>query len=250
MSNATAIELHALAADAAGATGDAVDIGELATAARLTLRAYAITGASPIATALTGLIETSPDDSAYRTVREFTLTTANANSVQSFTVGGLQRYVRVRYTVAGTTPSIAWSLDGEAHVIYLELDDISRYGAPRVAFKKFEDAELLDACIAVSSDADDYISGAFELPLSAWGESLKKNCAALAAALLFRRKGCDGSQLADKPIFDAEKLALDWFAHIKDGTMRPPDIVDSTAEDEEGGSFIVSNRDRGWDELS
>lgn len=241
MSNPLALPLHVLGLPStANGTGDAIDIGALRTACELTLSAYAVTGT------LTAYIETSPDNTPSSHWHQVTqVDVAEANSSQKLTLGQLQRYLRVRWTVSGGSPSVAWSLDGDAHVIYFEPSDIAKYAIPPEALAGIEDATLIADCITISSEADGYLNGSFELPLAAWGQSLRKHCAALAAAMLFRRRGCD-PQGPDKLVFDSEATSISWFKMIANGRMKPPEIIDSTPEAFEGGSVVVSNPSRGW----
>lgn len=237
MSNALAITLHALGAETAGGDGVAIDVGTLRNTAQLSIAAYAVTGVLAV------VIQTSPDSAVWRTVEDVEIKEPLAPT--AITLGGLERYLRVTWTVSGGSPSILWSLAGISHVAYIQPSDIIKYAVPPEALKDYEESDLVDACIAVSSDADDYLNGSYEMPISTWGESLRKNCAALAAGLLFRRRGCDPIG-PDKLIFGAETTAITWFTRIADGHLKPVDIIDTTDDAFEGGSFVVTNPPRDW----
>lgn len=71
-----------------------------------------VTAASGTTPSLTVLIEHSPDNSTWSTHTTFTAATA-ANSEHKV-LSGLDRYVRARWTVSGTTPSFTWGLVGES----------------------------------------------------------------------------------------------------------------------------------------
>jgi len=80
-----------------------------------TLRAaLAVTAASGTTPSLTVTVQTSYDagsSDAWRTVAAFTAATAAGTERKSFP--GLDRYVRLNYTVSGTNPSITFGVSGE-----------------------------------------------------------------------------------------------------------------------------------------
>lgn len=239
MSDPTAIVLHALAATTANEVSDVVDLGEdlLHNTVALKLAVYGtVTGA------LSALIETSPDETNWRTV--YSAQVAGLGDAGDIALGELDRYLRATTTVDGTT-SIVWSLAGDAHVVYCDPSDIEKYAIDGFVLEDFELEQIVTACIAVSDRADTYLDGSFELPLVSWSVYLREQCAHLVPAFLMRLKGCDETG-ADKKVFEAESLALAWFDEVKEG-MEPPGIVDSTTDEHEGAAVIESEGTaRGW----
>lgn len=71
-----------------------------------------VTAASGTTPSLTVIVEHSPDNATWATHTTFTAATA-ANTERKV-LSGLDRYVRARWTVSGTTPSFTWSLQGES----------------------------------------------------------------------------------------------------------------------------------------
>ena len=245
MTDALAISLHDLAESTGASQDDIIDLGEagdrtgsrIPTAAALKLALYGtVTGE------LTVTIRTSPDETNWRDVFEKKI--ASLDDACDIALGELDRYVRASWAVNGTT-SIFWSLLGTAEVVYCEPSDVGQLAIDAFVLADFTREQVVRGCISCTGDAVDWISGAYELPLTAWGASLRKRVAQLVPAFLMRMRGCDETG-ADKKVFDTEKAALTWFGEIKAGVIAPPDIIDSTPDDDEGGSFINTNDARGW----
>lgn len=86
--------------------GTAVLLGERRGLSVL-LDVTAVSGTTPSATVL---VETSNDATTWRTIATFT--SATGVTAQRLGVGGADRYVRASWTVAGTTPSLTFSVAG------------------------------------------------------------------------------------------------------------------------------------------
>lgn len=94
----------------ASGSGTAIELGNKSDV-RAVSTVTAITGTTP---SLTVIIETSYDNGAtdsWRTVATLSAQTT-ANTVRG--MGGVDRWVRARWTVSGTTPSITFGVSGEA----------------------------------------------------------------------------------------------------------------------------------------
>lgn len=72
----------------------------------------AVTAASGTTPSLTVILETSPDNSTWTTLA--TYTAATAPGTERKVASALDRFVRARWTVSGTTPSFTWGLTGES----------------------------------------------------------------------------------------------------------------------------------------
>ncbi len=248
MANPVAVSLHALGATTASGTGATVDLledsegeGAARKALKLTLDVRAATGTNRV---LKVEVETSPDQAAWTVLH--TVNALHQAAVLELVIGGAQRYIRAKHTVAGSTPSFTWSLLGHAHVVYCEPADIVSDAVPEAALSGLGIDERWKACLAVSDEADGYVGGAYTLPLLAWGGDLRSKCAEMAAARLFRKRGCDPMG-PDKIVFDTEATARTWLNRLANGNLSPPGIVDSTEDVFEGGSVVVSSGSpRGW----
>lgn len=103
------VTLHASATRTATGNGTAVALGDKA-ALRLLLDVTAASGTTP---SVTVTVETSFDGSTnWLSLGSFAAKTAVASERKTF--GGCDRYVRVTWTISGTTPSFTFSVTGEA----------------------------------------------------------------------------------------------------------------------------------------
>lgn len=241
MSQPVSITLAALAARTVAGSGSVVDIEDaLHRAAKLTVRATAVT--SPLgAPILTLAVMTSDDESTWRQAAELIVNEVTAREVH---VEGLSQYVRLDWTLADIT-SVTFSVTGEAHVVYCDAVDITNFAVPERAISEVSADRRIAACIAASDEADGYLATRYTFPLLAWPTNMREHCANIAAASLFRRRGVD-PQSADAIVFDGRDQARSWFKQIANGLVKPPGIVDSTEEINEGGSVVESDTSRGW----
>lgn len=102
------VTLAASAARTSSANGSAVELGDRGTL-RLLLDVTAATGTTPT---LDAAVETSFDGVTWRSLGAFTQKTATGTERKSF--AGADRFVRVTWTIGGTTPSFTFSVSGEA----------------------------------------------------------------------------------------------------------------------------------------
>lgn len=103
------LPLAASATRTATGTGDTAEMGEKS-CMRLKLDVTAVSGSSPT---LDVIVETSPDGASnWQTVATFAQKSAVSSELNVFP--GCDRFVRAKWTIAGTTPSFTFSLLGEA----------------------------------------------------------------------------------------------------------------------------------------
>jgi hypothetical protein len=153
------------------------------------------------------------------------------------------------------SPSFTFSLGGQAHTLYASPVDVSRIAISAAAISGI-DAEVLAAqCLRASSDAEDSLNSSGELPLTAWGESLRGHTAARAAFYAMNHRGRKPGGNTDSLIdqmggFDLgpgmKSAAQRYFDAIANGTIKPAGVVDQTPDEYEGGGFIASGTRRGW----
>lgn len=237
MADALQAVLLAGAERSGSGNGESVDIGALRTAARITVTVGSVLGAASVQVS----IQTRGSDAApWRSVK----TEICLGQVRTFVLGGLERYVRATWAAAsGVTVFMLVGMD--AHVLYCEPYDLTRFGLPKRATEGVAAEDILDACIGVSVLAEGYLAGAFELPLTAWGIDVRMQCAKLIAALVLVNRGID-PEGPDEVIFTERDAAMRWFVRVSEGKLKPPGIVDSTPETFDGGSVHVGNTPRGW----
>jgi phage gp36-like protein len=156
-------------------------------------------------------------------------------------VGDTKRWLRLRWELtADGIPATTFAVAGAAHQVYVGPRDLGRYGIRRsVIDDRITKSDQADACITVSDEANGYLGGRYVLPLKAWSEDLKAQCARMAI-----KYGLDvGGRQVEGPEDLVEKgfeRAVAWLKRLQDGKLEPPGMVDSTPEVFEGGSVVVS----------
>jgi phage gp36-like protein len=245
MSQPLSIELAPSAARTADGSGVPVDLGLVAEVAPRSAAELVITVTDWEDVALLRLVvETSAQESGpWLEVDSLELQETGDHELA---VGDTRRWLRLRWelSAAGASPSVSFSVEGEAHQVYIGPRDIGR-GLRIEALEKIATShERAAACIAVSSEADGYLNGRYTLPLKRWDHALRRHCASMAVHYVLDAAGWqpEGPDNVVKTAFDR---AVAWFKRLQAGQLEPPDIVDSTPATFDGGSVVVSRSRRG-----
>lgn len=239
MPDAIPVTLHALSAETADGVTSALDIGALRKLLQLTLDVRAVVGTP----SLTVDVETSPDSASWGVIRTFGPITAPTRLEASIALG-VERHVRASYRLTGTG-SVAFSLGGQAHVVYADLADLTNYAIPAQALGGVSLDTQANKMLAVSTIAADYLAAAYDMPLAAWGDSLSMHVAHMGAYLIINERGLDPGG-ADKTYEDRYKESIAWLKEIKGG-LRPEGIVDAVPQVLETAAYVYTRRARGWD---
>jgi hypothetical protein len=242
MANALAIELRALSAAAVDAAGASlgVDIGTYRSAVELDLALISLSdGAS-----LTPRIETSPDNAAWRLAQQ--LDSIAEPGLTKVLVDGLQRYVRVAWEITGVTPSIKFALAGEAHSLFCTPEQLTSLSISGFALANVDPKTLLEACIAGSTEAYNYLASSHTPPILAWDKTTTQKTGLLIASIALNPRGRDPNGPDEGVHKSANEARTQYFERIANGKLKPPGIVDSTPEVFEGGSVVASKPGRGW----
>jgi len=235
MANKLAITPLALATIDASGEGASVDIGEYRTAAKLQLVVAALVG-----TSVEVAVQTSPDETSWRTVGSFT--TATAAGTEELALVGLDRYVRVAYTLVGTSATLL--VTGAAQQLFANAEDLEALSLGD-ALDGADAQKLNRALIAASGTAAGYLGNQYTLPLVSWGEDVTRHTASIAAYLFMVSTGY-APEGKDELIRLNYEDAIRWFEKVSTGKVKPDDIVDSTPTVEEGGACVVTRPLRGW----
>lgn len=240
MPNPLAIVLHASAAEtASGVTSPVIDLADR-TFAQITLDVTALSSAATLAV----VIETSVLGTDWRTARAFEI--ATALGTKQVNVASGDRFMRARWTITGSTPSITFVINGTAHQLYCLPSDIALYGIPSAALNGVPVEVLAEKCLAASDEAAGYLDGAYTLPLVSWGTDLREKVACMATLKLMRFRGYAPDSGKDDTIKDASDEALVWLNRIANGKLRPTTIVDTTPLIRETEVYVESEWPRGW----
>lgn len=241
MANPLAITLQASTAQSANGQSTAVDVGALRKMARLKLEVTAVSGTADPKLNLT--VETGPSSSGpWRSLTGWNVSGIHA---QERSFGETDRWVRLNWTITGTTPSFTFSVAGTAHVLYATPSQVKTHSLPARAIQEDQIGYFLDSCLGATDEAEGYLNSAFVLPLTAWGTDLTKQVSRLATYDFMNQRGWQ-PEGPDAIIIDARDQALSWLNRIAAGRLKPPGIVDSTPEVHEGGAYVVSGATRGW----
>lgn len=235
MAEALAVNLHSMSPETATGAGTAVDLVETRrTAAELELQVIAANVDIDVT------IQTSDDSGGpWRDVAAFA--TIGAPGSQKLAVADLLQFIRASWTTTGG--SVEWSLNGYAHTLYCKPSQLE---GPGQVFSGLSANVLAQACIDASGEAESYIAGGYEMPITAWPPEVTRQTGLLAAWNAVRARGvrADG---ADEVVLTERDHAAAWFNRIMKGSLRPPGIVDSSPSTYEGGGFVVSSSpSRGW----
>jgi phage gp36-like protein len=218
MANARDITLHLLAEEVAAGAGAGVDI-DTRTAVKLALYVSAVSGA------LTVYVDTSPDNTIWRTLGSFAVVSA-APAVEELSFDRCERYVRVRWTL-GT--SATFSLKGEAHQLFATRGDLASE-LPSAALASVSTNVIASALIRGSCDVEDALGTRYPLPITKVSVSVKQRAAQIAAFLILKHKGFEGAgidELVVKSYDDARK----WLSDVRDSKLEPAGIEPEPAAD-------------------
>lgn len=245
MSQPLSIELRASSAATAAGSGAAVDLGLVASAvprsaARLGVEVSAFTGLERLRLVV--------EHAAASGGPWLELDALDIEQTSDFelSVGDTKRWLRARWELVGAdgSPSVTFGIAGTAHQVYVSPRDLARYGIRAEELTAITTPSArADACISVSDEADGYLNGRYVLPLKAWDDALRGQCARMGIRYALDRCGWqpDGPDNVVEKSFDR---AVAWFKRLQAGQLEPPGIVDSTPGEFEGGSVVVSRRRR------
>jgi phage gp36-like protein len=191
---------------------------------------------------MTVTIQTSPDGTTWRDAMAFPAITSVGKTY--LFPGNLDQYIRASWAITGTDPSFTFALTGQGHVIYAERQDLIDLGIPASALSNVSLSAQYRALITASGVADVHLNRVFTLPLSEWGESLRRIVAAIAAFDLRKVKGFkpEGTDQLIKYSYEDSNLSL----RMLEDKTKPPDIVDATPDTFDAGVIVHSSPSRGW----
>lgn len=130
---------------------------------------------------------------------------------------------------------------------YATTTDLTRFGAPAASLAAFDATAQNAALAAASALADGHLARRFAMPLSAWGDDLRKHVCWLAAFDLLSGRGFREDALGADTLEARYDKAITWLKGIAAGSVEPQGITDaSPTRRETAGVVVVSRPSRGW----
>lgn len=158
---------------------------------------------------------------------------------------GCSRFVRMRWTLSGTSPSAVLSCTGQSVQTYATPAKL-RGQRSGERLSKFSD-EALEAFLQDATDlANGYFPSRYALPLTSWGGDLERAVCAIAFFDALSQGGFNPESSADAVFVTRHDTAVRWLEQISQGRVTPAWLVDATPETVEGGSSMTSKPRRGW----
>jgi len=226
MPNALAVELVASAARTTSGTGSAVDVGSVRQVGELALY---ITAASGSDASLELEVQTSEDGTTgWRTVstdESATLVIGAGTTKREFVAAELARFVRLVWTISGTTPSYTFSVSGTANSVYARPENM---GLPDELLKGVSETKVWKELLAASSEADAFLAERYHLPLAAWDSVLSRNVGFIAAFRLMTSAIGFNPSGADAYFEKNFDTAMKWLKMVSCFHVTPSGIVDSS----------------------
>lgn len=127
---------------------------------------------------------------------------------------------------------------------YATMTDLTRLGLPAAALEGIPTADQQAALDAASSTADGYLASRFKLPLTVWGDDLRRAVCQVAAYDLMTTRGMAPDSPEAVLLGDRSKGAMAWLRDVADGRVTP--VVTETAPAALTSVRVESNEPRGW----
>lgn len=131
---------------------------------------------------------------------------------------------------------------------YLTLAQFYALGLRSQAVSSVSTGDLETAVEGASVFADSYLGARYTLPLTSWGDDLRRAVGCIAAYDALSVRGLSPSSSgADENVRDRYTDAVTWLKGVAAGSISPR-VTDSTPTDEsdDGMTAAVSNAPRRW----
>ncbi len=129
---------------------------------------------------------------------------------------------------------------------YATTDDLTALAIPAEAIADLDPAIVTQALASASDDADSYLRNKFTLPLTAWGQDLRKAVCRIAAYSLLSSRGFNPqASNSDRLIADNNEKAIAWLRDVGKG-LATPSVTDSSPTGLPSVPSAVRTEPRGW----
>lgn len=133
--------------------------------------------------------------------------------------------------------------------VYATAADLTRLAIPAEALEGITVEDQDAALSAASSVADGYLASRYTLPLTSWGDDLRRAVCLIAAYDLMTRRGYN-PEGGDEQLRLRYEDAIRWLERVADGKVTPPAEDSSTAGTSAsaglGSPEVRSGTKRGW----
>jgi len=248
MSTSTPIAPLASAARTTSGASASIDLG-IHQLVRLRITVSSASGTTPT---LVVKVQTSTDAISWQDMA--TSATRTATGFEDLISADGDRYLRITWTIGGSTPSFTFGVAGSSTLVYASATDLARAGAGDSVLvhpdgSPFTAAELSDALEEATDEADDLIGAdVFVRPLKAWPRSHRMHVARAARYHALTARGYNPDAQATPvrdPVRDGYKDAVAYWKMIAAGGGGEG-FVDQTPDVDEGGAYVVTTTRRGW----
>lgn len=215
MANPTDIIAQAATAQTSNGSSASVDLG-VRTTVELVLAVTVVSGSSPT---LAVVVEHSDDEVLWNTLGSFASVSAAGRS--ALRLPGALRYVRVRWTLGGGTPSFTFSVRGRAHFVIATPAELLKFGvAPAVVqgFTAEDQDRVLDSATGVVIAR---MQRRFPWPWQEWGDDLRRIVSHIATYDLLCRRGFNADQPIDKQVKARHDKAIEELEAFAEGRTSP-----------------------------
>jgi phage gp36-like protein len=247
MPNQLAIIPHASSTATASGVGAVLDIGDRSYV-EIQLDVTAVTSGTSVAVT----VETSSTQSNWVLATRIppVLVTGYTPAI----VPDARRYIRVTWTITGTSPSVTFSITGKAHQLYTKPIDVQQYGISANALSNKSLESIARSCFNASSEAEGYLVSGTTTPILTIDQATKQHITAMAVYDLLRFTYGFGDESSGGTRIESDRNeAIAWLKSLSAGRVKPPDLTYTNPTDDSDPSFtsaysalVVSGRKRGW----
>jgi phage gp36-like protein len=122
--------------------------------------------------------------------------------------------------------------------------DLAKFGIASQALAGISSEDQQAALDAASATADGYLQSRFRLPLTAWGDDLRRVVCQIAAYDLLANRGYAPQAEGNTTIADRAEAATNWLRDVSKGIVTP--LVTETSPAAKDSPRVLSAPKRGW----
>ena len=242
--------LHASTARTANGTGETIDLGARMAILTPRLEVTSVSGTTP---SLTVAVYTSKTGNTWTLLDGGTFTAVTAAGLWELSLANAERYVRIAWTITGTSPSFTFEVTAQAEQLYVTVADMEAELSEDVLDQIYDDDESGEADEAplmadireAQSVVESYLRGLYALPIPDPIPTILKTITKDIAAAYAERRHPEYARADGKARYD---ISIERLKEIRSRNMRFDVPAEPTAVSNEAFVVITSPR-RGWGEI-